>query len=243
MAEADHIKLSRKDLREPDEFQALTAQATDWLRQNQSAVVGGVSALAAVVALVLGITWYSSRQAESAAARFQTAHLLYQTGKFADAATEFQAVAAAYPRAPMGRIAVLYRAHSLLQQPDAAAAALAYGEYLAGSPATEYLRQEALVGSGRAQEASKNDGAALDAYRQAADIAGPFHTQALSAEARLEDAGGNGEKAKTLYTELLKAPDLDAATRQAILAKLPPGQAPAEATPQAVGDAADDDAE
>jgi len=59
MAEAKHYKITRKDLREPDEFQALTSQSADWVRAHQSAVVVAVSALVAVAAVVLGMNWYS----------------------------------------------------------------------------------------------------------------------------------------------------------------------------------------
>ena len=37
MAEAKHYKLHRKELRNPDVFQERTAQAADWLRDNQTA--------------------------------------------------------------------------------------------------------------------------------------------------------------------------------------------------------------
>jgi tetratricopeptide (TPR) repeat protein len=232
MAEAHHAKLSRRALREPDEFQAFTGQAFAWIQANQSAVVGGLSAIGAVLALVIGMGWYSSHQADTAAARLDAAQSLYRARKFADAATEFQAVAAAYPRTPAGHIAALYRAHALLQQPDAQGAVTAYTEYLAGSPPTDYLRQEALTDLGRAQEAAGNASAALDAYRQAADIAGPFAAQAKLAQARLQEAAGNTTAATAIYTELAKSGDLDPDTRQRIAGRLPAGAVPAaEATP------------
>ena len=40
MATANHYKVSRKALREPDEFQTLTTQAVDWARDNHSTRVG-----------------------------------------------------------------------------------------------------------------------------------------------------------------------------------------------------------
>jgi tetratricopeptide (TPR) repeat protein len=188
-----------------------------------------------VIALVVGFGWYSSRQADSAAARFDTAQALYQARKFSDAATEFQSIAAAYPRTPAGHLAALYRGHALLQQPDPQAAAMAYAEYLAGSPPADYLRQEALFDMGQAQEAAKNATAALDAYRQAAEITGPFATQAKVAQARLEESAGNAAAASTIYADLAKAPDLDPQTRQQLAGKLPAGSStPAEAAPEPV---------
>jgi len=226
MAEAKHYKITRKDLRQPDEFQERTTQAVEWMRQNQSAVVGVVSAVVAVAAVILGVGWYSARQADAAATRMQSAQTLFESKKFVEAASEFAAVAEEYPRTPSGRLAGLYRARALAAQPDAAAAATAYSEYLAGSPATEYLRQEALLGLGRALEVANDTAAASDAYRQAADLVGPFRTPAQLALARLEDKAGNTDKARALYVEILTAPDLDGDTRQSIVNRLPPEARP-----------------
>jgi predicted negative regulator of RcsB-dependent stress response len=226
MAEAKHYKLHRKELRNPDVFQERTAQAADWLRDNQTVVVAVVSAVVAIGAIVMGIGWYSARQVQAASTRLADAESLFEAKKYAEAATELTAVAAEYPRTPSGRLAGLYKARALAAQPDAAAAITAYNEYLASSPPTDYLRQEALIGLGRAQEAAKDNAAAMDSYGKAADAGGPFRTGAQMSLARLEDAAGNGDKARALYLELLKAPDLDGDSRQAILNRLPPDAVP-----------------
>jgi predicted negative regulator of RcsB-dependent stress response len=229
MAEANHFKLSRKDLREPDEFQHLTAQAGDWLRANQSAVVGALSAALAIGALILGYSWYTQRQAATAAVRFQSAAALLESKRFPQAATEFGDLAAEYGRTPSGRLAALYRAHALARQPDPAGAATAYGEYLASGPQTDYLRQEALLGLARAHEAGGDTPAALDAYRQAAEIAGPFRAQARLGLARLLEVTGDAEKARAVYAELLDDQTLDPETRQSVAAKVPPDARPKDA--------------
>src|SRR5439155_844024 len=80
---------------------------------------------------------------------------------------DFANVVERYPGAPFGRLAVLYRAHALARQGDQAAAATAYGEYLASAAVPVYLHQEALVGLARAKEAAGDTAGALDAYTQA----------------------------------------------------------------------------
>jgi tetratricopeptide (TPR) repeat protein len=237
MAEADRIKLSRKALREPDEFQTVATQTADWLRANQPAVVGGASALLAVAAVVVGLNWYTARRADAAAVQLHTAQGLYAHGKYSDAAAAFQTLHAEYARTPSGRLAALYRAHALLRQPAPADAAIAYEEYLASSPAPDYLKQEALLGLGHAHELAENAGGALDAYREAGSIDGPFRTDAMLAAARLEDAAGHADKARELYTKLLALPNLDPDTRGVVLAKLPPGQSVPAAPPQPSDDA------
>src|SRR5688572_13763581 len=146
MAEAKQYKITRKDLRQPDEFQEVTSQAVEWIRANQSAVVGALSAIVALAAVVLGVNWYSARQADAASTRLQSAQILFESKKYAEAATEFAAISSEYGSTPSGGLASLYRARALAAQPDLPAAATAYSEYLAGTPATDYLRQEALLG-------------------------------------------------------------------------------------------------
>jgi predicted Zn-dependent protease len=221
MAEAKHYKITRKTLRQPDEFQTLTGEAFDWIADHQSAVVGAMSAIVAVAALVLGIGWYGQRQADAAAVRLQSAQALFDAGKFPEAAAEFGAVASAYPRTPSGRLATLYRAHALAAVPDPTSAADAYAAYLTATPPTEYLRQQALLGLARANEMLAKREAAAEAYREAAQLTGPFVAQAQVGLARLEEAAGRADVARGLYAEALKAQDLDPDTRSAIASRVP----------------------
>src|SRR5205823_6641693 len=87
------------------------------------------------------------------------------------------------------------RAHALARQGDQAAAATAYGEYLASAAVPVYLHQEALVGLARAKEAAGDTGGALDAYTQAGALPGAYRDDALLSAARLEQAAGHATKA------------------------------------------------
>ncbi len=228
MATANHYKITRKALREPDEFQTLTTQAADWVRANQSLVVSVVAAVVAIAAIIVAFNWNAQRQTNAAAIELQGAQSLFDAKSYAEAAAGFAAVSTTYPHTPSGHIAKLYRAHALAAQPDPTAAAAAYAEYLASAPATDYLRQEALLGLAHAKEATNDAEGARDAYRQATEIAGPFHTPAQLGLARLEEAAGHADQARTLYTAALKAPDLDADTRQTIAARYPTAVADAK---------------
>src|SRR5206468_715880 len=123
---ARRLKVRRKDLRKPDEFETLTGQAVDWAQQNRPVVFA------------------------------------------------------------------------------VAGAAIAYGEYLASDPPTEYLRQEALLGLGHAKEAGGDTAGALDAYTQAGALGGPYRTEALLAAGRLQAASGHANEARAVYESLLK---------------------------------------
>jgi TolA-binding protein len=209
------IKVRRKDLKKPDEFETLTGQAVAWAQVHRSLVLT-VAAGALVLALgflALG-RWRDERNAAAGAA-FRDAHASFEAGRFTDAARAFADVESGYPRTPFGRLAGLYRGHALARQGDPAGAATAYGEYIATSPPSDYLRQEALTGLARAKEATGDTGGAL-----------------LGA-ARLHEAAGEVEKAREIYTALLKDAS-DPELHALLTAKLPAvGGADAKAAEQA----------
>lgn len=201
---AERIKLNRKALREPDEFQTLTSQVAAWAQANQTALVAVAAAAVVIAAVGAGVSWYRARQAAAAAVRFQSAHDEFQASRWEEAGEAFAGLGRDYPGTGYGRLAALYQGHALLRKPDPAAAAAAYGGFLAASPPTDYLRQEALMGLGAAREASADAPGAHDAYEQAATIEGPFRSDARLSLARLYEAGGQPDRAKELYLAVLK---------------------------------------
>jgi hypothetical protein len=201
---AQRIKLDRKALREPDEFQTLTTQLGAWAEANRTMLAAIVAAALAIAAVAGGVSWYRGRQEAAAAIRFQSAYTDFQASKWLEAADAFEALGHDYAGTSYGRLAALYQGHALARKPDPAAAATAYGEFLAASPPTEYLKQEALVGLADAREASGDAAGAREANEQAAAIDGPFRSDARLSLARLYEAGGQPDKAKELYLAVLK---------------------------------------
>ena len=215
------LKIRRKDLRQPDEFETLTGQALAWAEEHTRLLAGVLGTLAVVGLLAVIVNRVSASRNESAAEEFRRAKVTFDAGKFAEAAEAFGAATRDYPRSPYGRLAALYRGHALARQNQPADAATAYAEYLATSPAP-YLRQEALAGLARAKETSGDPAAALEAYTEAAGLEGAYRTDALLNAARLHDAAGHADQAREIYARLLKeAPDPE--LRSLLLAKLPPG--------------------
>jgi hypothetical protein len=220
------VKINRKALRQPDEFQTLTGQAMDWAAAHQMLLVGIAGAVLVVAGAAFAMNHYRTAQNDAAAAQFHSAHETFAAGKFDEAGEAFAAVVSEHGGTAFGQLAGLYRAHTLARKNDAAAAATAYGEYLATSP-TGYLRQEALVGLGRAKEAGGDKNAGLNAYVEAGAIQGPYRTDALLSAARLQDALGQGDKAQAIYTSLLKDAGDDVNLKNLLLAKVPGARVPA----------------
>ena len=217
---ARRLKIRRKDLRKPDEFETLTGQAVGWAGEHLPVVYGvlGVVLLTLLAGVALG-RWRAS-QNEAAGIAFRGAQARFAAGKFPEAEQDFAYVIERYPHTPYGRLAGLYRAHALAAKGDQAAAATAYGEYLSRAAGADYLRQEALLGLGRAKEGAGDSAGALDAYTQAGALPGPYRSDALLGAARLQEAAGHADQAREIYTGLLKDAT-DPATRAFAAAKVP----------------------
>jgi len=227
---AHRIKLDRKSLREPDEFQTVTNQAAAWMQAHRQTLVGAAIAAGLIAATLAGLGWWRSGQAAAAAMRFQTAHADYEASRWSEAAEGFAGLGRDYGSTPYGRLAALYEGHALARKPDPAAAVAAYERYLGAGPETDYLRQEALLRVGLAREAAGDAPGAQQALEEAAAIAGPFTTEArLALGRRLEDAG-QIDKAREQYRAILKESP-SGSIREFLQAKIPDDAAAAGTTP------------
>jgi hypothetical protein len=237
---AHRTKIHRKDLRGPDEFVTLTTRIADWARSHMNLVLSAVGVLVVIVVVAVIVTRSAAARDAAAARDFRSAYALFSTEKFGEAAVDFRALSDQYPGTEFGRLALLYQGHALARKDDAAAAVTAYQEYLALGGQPDYLRQQALVGIGHLKEASGDAAAALQAYGDAAALEGPLRTDARLGQARLEEAAGHGDQARTIYAEVLKDtedPDLRAflETKVPRTAEAPPAEAAAGEEPAPTG--------
>ena len=197
-------RLTRKDLRQPDEFQTLSRQALLFVDENRTAVM---AALGAVVVLLLAIVAYrmisQSREA-SASTAYTEARALLTDKKYGEAATRFDDVATRYSGTSSGPLAILERGNALMLADQAADAAAAYERFLQSSPPTDYLRQLGHTRLGYAQEKLGKAAEAQRSFATAAVEPGPFVAEALYGAARNAEVAGDAGKAKELYTQLLE---------------------------------------
>jgi len=232
MAEsAKKVKIRRKDLRGPDEFETLTGETFVWAQHHQTTlIVGGVLLLAIAVGLILMSRSRAARNQE-ADLQFQQAQAQLDRGSAATAATQFEAIEQNASGTPYGRLAGLYRGHALLKQGDGAGAATAYTQYLSTASAPDYLRQQALIGLGRAKEMANDPSGAQDAYLQAEKLDGPATAEASLGVARMLDAQGQADQARAIYARLAK--DAPEGWIKSYAAAKAPGVATTDAAPAA----------
>ncbi|HLK12029.1 MAG TPA: tetratricopeptide repeat protein [Candidatus Binatia bacterium] len=200
---AKRVRISRKSLRQPDEFQTIAGGAFTWAEQHVRELLTGVGVLVAIAVAAIAVGRYRASREAAAAYAFQSARAVLEAGKFKDAATAFADLRRDYGSTSFGRLAGLYAGHALARAGDLAGAATAYEEFLAGTPPADYLRQEALDSLGHVKEAGGDASGALDAYTRAGALDGPFRTDALLGAARLDEAAGKTAEAQELYRKLL----------------------------------------
>src|SRR5207302_1857364 len=91
---AKRIKIRRKALRQPDEFETLTGQAVNWASANRGLVTGVVAALAVAGLAAVAVGHLRGAERERASLAFRTAHTTFAAGnKFTEAAEAFAALA------------------------------------------------------------------------------------------------------------------------------------------------------
>ena len=205
MAEsAKRVKIRRKDLRGPDEFETLTGETLAWAQGHRTPlIVAGVAILAIAVAALLMMRARVARNQE-ASVQFRQAQAQLAGGNATAAAAQFSAIEQNAASTPFGRLAGLYQGHALLKQGDGAGAATAYTEYLSTASAPDYLRQQALIGLGRAKEMAGDASGAHDAYVQAEKLDGPARAEASLGVARMLESQGQSDQARAIYARLVK---------------------------------------
>jgi TolA-binding protein len=147
-------RLTKQEIREDRVMMAAT-QATDYVRAN-ALYVGGAVAVVLVLAIAGTIfTQGRVRGEKSAGVAMSQAQSLFFNGDFAQASTQFQAVADRYGSARSARLARLYEGNAQLANGNAGAAEQAYRKFLNSGSKDQMLTaagHRGLAGSLAAQE-------------------------------------------------------------------------------------------
>jgi len=231
-------KMQRKDLKQPDEFISATGQVVAWARKNAVAVQ---VAVAVAVLVVLGIgayRWYAQSRDRAAAREFYGANELFKREQWDAAEQDFAKLAKSYGSTPYGTLAKLYAGRSALNanRPGEAIAPL---EAFVARPPSPELEEVGRLALGRALEGTGDATRARSELERALGLEGPLQPEVTMALARLEEAGGNKDRAIELYQKYL-ADDPDGAAaglarmRLVALGAKPPATTPAMSFPPGI---------
>jgi len=210
-------ELSRKEIKQPDQFQVAAGEAASWLTgHRRQAIFAGGAVLALLIAAV-AITTYRDHRSAAAAALLSE---VYRTaggeisavplpgvpGPFfpSDAARQkavaqaAEKVVAEYPGTSQAALALLAKGDALLRLNEFDAAAAAYQGYLSTARRTDSFRFSALEGLALAAEGKGDEAGALAGWvRLATEVPGQADRADLE-RARLLASSGKVEEARSL---------------------------------------------
>ncbi len=232
-----HKKISRKELKQPDEFFSFLEQSRAFILDNLQQVILSAAIVLAAALIAIGIYSYERHRDNVAGDRFYRAMTELSQKNYKDAENDFEQLADDEPGRRVGQLSRFYLASAYLEdgKPDKARDALI--GFLASShdPAFTNLALDELgVVYEKLGEFKKAEGA----YSQAAGVSGPIQTEAQLAVARMMLRQGNKAGAIKIYQEYLQEHPFtrDRATVAEALAELgapAAARAPAVPTPPA----------
>src|SRR5579885_133413 len=110
---AKRVRISRKSLRQPDEFQTIAGSALTWAEQHVRELLVAAWLLVALGVVVVAAARYRTSREAAAAAAFQGARALLEAGKLPEAEKAFADLRRDYGTTSFGRLAPLYQGHAL----------------------------------------------------------------------------------------------------------------------------------
>jgi tetratricopeptide (TPR) repeat protein len=179
-------KISKKKLKEPDEFITVTEKVFVFVKEHAKKIVtGGIILVAFVLAFVLYQMWEGKKETEAnekvsaAAALYQRASSPYREGTPEDYKTvldNLQEIINRYSGTQSGAFALLYRANVLLRMGSYDESIKAYETFLSKMGKEKLYRLFALEGLGYSYEGKKDYQKAVETYQKMADMGETFES-------------------------------------------------------------------
>jgi tetratricopeptide (TPR) repeat protein len=197
-----HKRISRKELKQPDEFQSFVANAQEFLRANLQQVIVSSSIVLAAGALAVGIYYYEVHRDNVAGDRFYSAVGELNKKNYAQAEADFQKLAQDEPGREVGKLAKFYLGNAYFQEGQLEKARDALVAYVPDAKDDQFASM-AYEDLGVIYEKMGDLQKAQGAYAQAASIVGPEQPRAQLQVARLMAAQGDKAGAIAGYQHFL----------------------------------------
>jgi len=203
MAVSSHHKVSRKALKQPDEF----VSTLDWIggliAGNLAQVIIGAVALVAAIVIVFAVSFYSQYRQRIASEQFYQAISALSDKNYKTAEQGFSALAQNDSGRTLGHLARFYLATTYLAQNQASKARDELRNYLAEG-GNRWFQQMALTQLGVADEDLGDYHGARAAYVKAAQLTGPEKARAQVGAARTLALIGDRQRAIDAYQQFLR---------------------------------------
>jgi TolA-binding protein len=187
-------RMTKEEVKE-DRVAVAVTQAAEYAKQNSRWLIAGAAAVVVAIVVVVLVLQGRVKAEESASVGMAQAQNLYFTGDFAQASTQFQAMADRYGSTKEGRVARLLEGNSQLAVGNATAAEQAFRRFLDKGKPDGTLEAAARRGLGGSLCAQQKYPEAAASFAAAAKIAG----NALAGEDWLQAGLANlkaGQKAE-----------------------------------------------
>ena len=179
-------KITKKKLKEPDEFIGLTEKAYRFFVQyHKPMVTGGIILLVVVLVIILYQKWEKRKEID-AEQRFAAAVQLYQgtisqnregsPSEYKGVSEKLDEVIAKFPRTTAGKLSLLYKGNLHLQMGEFGEAIKEYQNFLQKAGKVKLYHLLAAGGMGYAYEEMKDYEKALQAYQMILKMGESFET-------------------------------------------------------------------
>jgi tetratricopeptide (TPR) repeat protein len=202
MAVTSHRRVSRKALKQPDEFVTTLDWYGELVARNLVRVIVGITAIVAAIAFALVVSLYSQHRRRIVSEQFYRAINALSDKDYKTAEEGFRALSRNDSSHALGNLASFYLAATYLAQNQTSKARDALRAYLADAN-NRLFRQMALTQLGVTDEDLGDNREAHTAYLKAASLNGPDRARAQIGAARTLALIGDRAAAIAAYQQFL----------------------------------------
>jgi tetratricopeptide (TPR) repeat protein len=180
-------RITKKQLREPDEFITLTERAIHFAGEHGKKMIGGGILFLVIIVAIFFYQMWERRKAEEAARAYGVASEMYERGiaqarevspqDYKEIMAKFDEVAAKFPRTLFGKLSLIYGGNIYLRQGEYDKAIKAYSTFIEKAGKQELYKYFAWDGMGHAYEGKKDYGKAIEAYQKILDVGKGFQLE------------------------------------------------------------------
>jgi tetratricopeptide (TPR) repeat protein len=208
-------KITKKKLKEPDEFVTFTEKAFLYITQHLRPIAtGGIIVLILLLSIYIFYRWEAKKEGE-AQQKFNLAVETYQIvsspqregsiQEYKDVLKKFDEVTKKFPRTSSGKLSILYKGNIHLRLREFEEGIKAYQTFLQKGEGEKLYRLFALEGLGYAYEGKKDYEKALTTFQKIVEIGESFElANAYLNIGRCEETLGKNKEALESYKNYLK---------------------------------------
>ncbi len=205
MAKISRVSLARKkELEKPDAILEFLQQASIWVSSHQRQAIIAVGAFLGIIALFIGITYFSARSEKIAFTRLTEINQKAETGSDqAEILEDYHLLNKKRGNTVAGEIAGLKYADACYAARDFENAITAYQQALSDFKHNNFLKILAVNGLGYAYEAVGDNDRAIEAFKQIIDTPhAPIKDKALFNAGRLYESLGDRDSSREMYSRI-----------------------------------------